>query len=283
MDWAAWHEDYDDPGSALARRLAAVQTVVRQALDRSPPGPLTAVSMCAGQGRDLIGVLASHPRGGDVRARLVEIDPRNVAFAERSARQAGLTVLKPAGAGVGPTVLTPADPGGGLTVSTPADAGSARQAGRTDIASADTASAGPARPPVTAPAGAGRAGPAGIEVVTGDAGLMRHYRDLAPADLVLACGVFGNLTDADVLRTVEACARLCREGGTVVWTRHRRPPDLVPVIGDWFAARGFEPVYVSDPAAGFGLGAHRLCHPPKALESGDRIFTFVPEKQASRP
>ena len=227
MDWAAWHEDYDDPKSALARRLAAVQTIIRQALDRSPPGPLTALSMCAGQGRDLIGVLASHPRRGDVRARLVEIDPRNVAFAAQSARQAGLTVITPAGAGSG--------------------------------------------------------GPAGIEVVAGDAGLMRHYRDLAPADLVLACGVFGNLTDADVLRTVEACAQLCREGGTVVWTRHRRPPDLVPVIGDWFAARGFEPVYVSDPAAGFGLGAHRLCHPPKALESGDRIFTFVPEKQASHP
>jgi DNA replication and repair protein RecF len=40
--------------------------------------------------RDLIGVLASHPRRGDVRARLVEIDPRNVAFAEAGARQAGL-------------------------------------------------------------------------------------------------------------------------------------------------------------------------------------------------
>jgi hypothetical protein len=125
-----------------------------------------------------------------------------------------------------------------------------------------------------------QAGLAGIAVVRGDAGLMRHYRDVAPADLVLACGVFGNLTDADVLRTVEACAQLCRQGGTVVWTRHRRPPDLVPVIADWFSARGFEQVSISDPAAGFGVGAHRLRHPPKALPSADRIFTFVPEKQA---
>ncbi|GAA3351655.1 hypothetical protein GCM10020358_82160 [Amorphoplanes nipponensis] len=214
MDWAAWHDDYDNPGSVLAGRLAAVQAIIRGVLDDLPAGPVTALSMCAGQGRDLIGALAGHPRRDDVRARLVELDPRNVAAAEAAVRRAGL---------------------------------------------------------------------AGIEVVRGDAGLMRHYRDVAPADLVLACGVFGNLTDADVLRTVEACAQLCREGGTVVWTRHRRPPDLVPVIGDWFAARGFEQVYLSDPAAGFGVGAHRLCHPPKRLDGGERIFTFVPEKQACLP
>ena len=210
MDWAAWHEDYDDPGSVLSGRLAAVQGIIREALDGVPAGPVTAVSMCAGQGHDLLGVLASHPRRHDVRARLVELDPRNVAVAEGRARQAGLT---------------------------------------------------------------------GIEVVRGDAGLMRHYRDLAPVDLVLACGVFGNLSDADVLRTVEACAQLCREGGTVVWTRHRRAPDLVPVIADWFAVRGFEQVYLSDPEAGFGVGAHRLCHPPKALPGADRIFAFVPDKR----
>jgi len=213
MDWAAWHDGYDDPGSVLAGRLAAVQRIIRDTLDGLPAGPVSAVSMCAGQGRDLLGVLATHPRRDDVRARLVELDPRNAAAAEQSARQAGLD---------------------------------------------------------------------GVEVVRGDAGLMRHYRDMAPADLVLACGVFGNLTDADVLRTVEACAQLCREGGTVVWTRHRRPPDLVPVIGDWFSARGFEQVSLSDPAAGFGVGAHRLRHPPKPPQSADRIFTFVPEKQAPR-
>ncbi|GHD35622.1 hypothetical protein GCM10010335_31060 [Streptomyces galbus] len=32
--------------------------------------------MCAGQGRDLIGVLAGHPRRDDVRARLVELDEK---------------------------------------------------------------------------------------------------------------------------------------------------------------------------------------------------------------
>ena len=28
-DWYTWHYDYDDPGTALARRLAAVQEQIR--------------------------------------------------------------------------------------------------------------------------------------------------------------------------------------------------------------------------------------------------------------
>jgi hypothetical protein len=75
-DWYTWHRDYDEPGTALARRLVAVQDQIRTALDAAPPGPLHAISLCAGQGRDLIGVLAHHPRRHDVTARLVELDPR---------------------------------------------------------------------------------------------------------------------------------------------------------------------------------------------------------------
>ena len=56
-DWYAWHSDYDQPESALARRLAEVRQRVADALDVAPPGPLRALSLCAGQGRDLIPVL----------------------------------------------------------------------------------------------------------------------------------------------------------------------------------------------------------------------------------
>jgi hypothetical protein len=80
-DWYAWHRDYDEPDTGLARRLAAVQDQIRTALDAAPPGPLHAISLCAGQGRDLIGVLARHPRRDDVTARLVELDPRNTEAA----------------------------------------------------------------------------------------------------------------------------------------------------------------------------------------------------------
>jgi hypothetical protein len=29
MDWRAWHEDYENPDSALTRRLAVVQAQIR--------------------------------------------------------------------------------------------------------------------------------------------------------------------------------------------------------------------------------------------------------------
>src|SRR6266516_7744856 len=146
-DWRAWHDAYDDPGSSLAQRLAVVRARIAGALDAAPPGPLRAVSMCAGQGRDLIPVLASHPRGRDVTARLVELDPGLAATARRASGDAGLP---------------------------------------------------------------------GVEVVTGDASLTDAYAGLVPADLVLDCGVFGNITAGDIRRTVGYCAQLCATGGTVV-------------------------------------------------------------------
>ena len=38
--WLSWHQAYDDPGSALSHRLAAVQQQIRAALAAAPPGPL---------------------------------------------------------------------------------------------------------------------------------------------------------------------------------------------------------------------------------------------------
>ncbi len=90
MDWVAWHEKYDDPDSGLARRLVEVRDQVRIALDTAPPGPLRILSLCAGQGRDLIGPLAEHPRRPDVTARLVEIHEELAGSARARAADAGL-------------------------------------------------------------------------------------------------------------------------------------------------------------------------------------------------
>jgi hypothetical protein len=77
VDWQAWHDDYDVSDSPLYRRLLTVQAHVRAALDTAPSGPLRVVSGCAGQGRDLLDVLAEHPRREDVTARLVELGRRS--------------------------------------------------------------------------------------------------------------------------------------------------------------------------------------------------------------
>src|SRR5436190_1604292 len=74
-DWHEWHRAYDAPDSPLSHRLAVVQRLIRAVLDAAPPGPIRVISMCAGEGRDLLGVLADHPRADDVHARLVELDP----------------------------------------------------------------------------------------------------------------------------------------------------------------------------------------------------------------
>ncbi len=206
MDWHTWHDDYDVPDSPLARRLKVVQEQIRLALDACPPGPLRIVSLCAGQGRDLLGVLATHPRRDDVRARLVELDPRSTAIAGEAIKSAGLTQ---------------------------------------------------------------------VEVVEGDAALTDHYQGMVPADIVLACGVFGNITDDDIERTIDTCPQLSKTGATLIWTRHRGEPDRVPSICRWFEDRGFDRVYLSPPDAGFGVGTHRFAAQTQPLIPGQRMFTFI--------
>lgn len=81
LRWFHWHSRYDDLESAETDRLEVVQHVLGCALDETAPGTaLTAVSVCAGQARDLLPVLINHPRGPDVSARLVEADPLNASF-----------------------------------------------------------------------------------------------------------------------------------------------------------------------------------------------------------
>ena len=61
-----------------------MQGHLRAELDHAPAGDMRLISLCAGQGRDVIGVLAGHPRRGGVRARLVVLDEHNFAFARQA-------------------------------------------------------------------------------------------------------------------------------------------------------------------------------------------------------
>lgn len=55
--------------------------------------PLTVVSVCAGQGHDLLGVLAARPDAGRVRCTLLENDERNVEAARAAVTSASLTTV----------------------------------------------------------------------------------------------------------------------------------------------------------------------------------------------
>jgi hypothetical protein len=89
-DWVAWHQAYDDPSSSLSSRLRRVQAHLGQAISEAPAGPVRVLSLCAGQGHDVVGVLPGHPRRDDVRAVLVEADPENARQARAAAARAGL-------------------------------------------------------------------------------------------------------------------------------------------------------------------------------------------------
>jgi Putative methyltransferase len=206
-DWVAWHEAYDDPSSSLSMRLRCVQSHLIDAIGQAPAGSVSLVSLCAGQGRDVIGALADHPRRDDVRAVLVEHDQRNVAAARHAAAAQGLAQL---------------------------------------------------------------------EIRQADAALVDAFADALPADVLLLCGIFGNVSDADIERTVRAAATLCRAGATVIWTRHRRAPDLTPEVRAWFAGSGFEEVAFDafDTTALTSVGVHRLTHAPAARPPSHRLFAF---------
>ena len=105
---------------------------------------------------------------------------------------------------------------------------------------------------------ASAAGLSQVDVVTADASLTDHYLDISPADLILVCGIFGNITDEDIQRVIGCCTQLCRVGGVVIWTRHRRDPDKVPLICEWFQQCEFDMSCLSEDDPDHGVGVHRF-------------------------
>jgi len=120
------------------------------------------------------------------------------------------------------------------------------------------------------------AGLAQVEIRQADASLATSFADGLPAGVLLLCGIFGNVSDRDIQRTVEAAPALCSAGATVIWTRHRRPPDLTRRLRAWFAASGFEEIAFDalDTDAMTGVGACRLRHAQAAAPPAGPLFTF---------
>ena len=118
--------------------------------------------------------------------------------------------------------------------------------------------------------------PDGVEVVQADAGSTDSCVGAAPADLLLLCGIFGNVADEDVQRTAEAVPQLCARGATVVWTRSTHAPDLTPAVRRWFGRAGVvETAFVTEEPGGWAVGAGTFHGEPQPLVPGRRLFTFT--------
>jgi hypothetical protein len=206
-DWVDWHDPYTDPDSPLSQRLKVVQRHISAFFDRCTSASPRVVSLCAGEGRDLIDVAAQHPCAAKMRARLVELDRDLAARAKAKAAAARVEC---------------------------------------------------------------------VEVICADAGVTDVYAGAIPAELVLVCGVFGNISDDDVHRTIESLPQLTARGATVIWTRHRRHPDLTPSIKRWFGAAGFEEHAFDSPGPNaWSVGMHSFLDDPQPLAHGTRLFTFI--------
>jgi hypothetical protein len=164
--------------------------------------------MCAGQGRDVLPVLAAHHMRSQTAAVLVEFDKRNVEIAKADAKERRLT---------------------------------------------------------------------NVRVIEGDAALADTYVGSVPANIILACGIFGNVSDDDIRNTIETLPALCAPGATVIWTRGREEHrDLSQDLRRWFGVAGFAEVDFHAPDdMRYRVGVSRLVIPPKPFECGRTMFRFL--------
>jgi hypothetical protein len=87
--WSGWPDKaYQREG--YQQRLQAVQEHLAECLDDAPAGPVRILSMCAGDGRDVIGAVRAHRRRKDVAAWLVELNSQSVELGKGYSVNAGL-------------------------------------------------------------------------------------------------------------------------------------------------------------------------------------------------
>jgi hypothetical protein len=89
-NWTQWQLLYEAPERVVAQRLLIVQRLIRDFLAGRAGNEVRVVSICSGQGRDILGVLAGHLGRLSMSGRLVELDSTNTVEAARRAREAGL-------------------------------------------------------------------------------------------------------------------------------------------------------------------------------------------------
>jgi hypothetical protein len=214
-DWFEWHDKYRTK-PRLKQRLEIVREYISTCLNACPPGTIRVVSICAGDGRDLMGALIDHPRSSDVYARLVELDSRLVECGRTAAESAGLGEQ--------------------------------------------------------------------LEFVNGDATLSSTYEGVVPADLVLVCGVFGNVPETELHHLISSLRFLCKNDGLIIWTRglaHNGDHRLA-IIRELLRESAFDEVsFKMTPVGNMGVGIHRYLGQALALPNDRQLFVFpsIPDTQ----
>lgn len=213
-DWFEWHDLYNTEPK-LQQRLQIVQEYIRSAIDASNPGIIRVVSLCAGDGRDLLSTLYSHPRAKDVYARLVELNPQLFERGRAAIESAGLSKQ--------------------------------------------------------------------LEFINGDATDSSNYTGAVPAEIVIVCGIFGNLSDeAELKRLIGNLPFLSKKGSFIIWTRgHSNGVPHSETVRKVFRDADFEEVNFRLTLTGdMGVGIHRYHGEGLPLPKDQHLFVFsgLPDK-----
>jgi hypothetical protein len=116
-----------------------------------------------------------------------------------------------------------------------------------------------------------------VDVRLTDAGRTGAYLGAVPAEVVLLVGIFGNISDADLARTIATAPALCRPGATLLWSRGRAGGDRNDTVRARFAAAGFAELDYATLDAGDrpAVGVVRYDGPPMPLPPDEHLFTFL--------
>lgn len=115
-----------------------------------------------------------------------------------------------------------------------------------------------------------------IEIKVADASITTAYQGAVPADLVLMIGIFGNISDDDLKRTIATAPQFCRPGATLLWSRGKDRNDRNDLVRAWFVEAGFTELSYLERNEGKrpALGAMRYDGPHRELELDKQLFTF---------
>jgi hypothetical protein len=188
----------------LSRRLTMVQQRLEELLAEAP-AVRRVLSLCSGDGRDILPVVARLPIDHRPDVALVELDADLATAAERRAADLGVAAT-----------------------------------------------------------------------VIGDAGSSSTWQQFMPVDLLLLCGIFGNIPDDDIRNTIDAARAMVASDGYVIWTRgYFSDVDLRPQVRQWFAETGFLEVTFDAEPTGFGVGVNRLPSAGRTARVPSQLFSFA--------
>ena len=115
-----------------------------------------------------------------------------------------------------------------------------------------------------------------VDVRRADAGDVRSFRDVLPVDVLMLCGIFGNVERPTVRHFVGQAPAMVSAGGFVIWTRGAKgPDDPRPEVRRWFTEEGMPEISFDGPPETYGVGVNRVDASRPHPVDERRLFSFV--------